>query len=73
MTNGKKLTKINLNAFLSYNLYSKLQKGADGKLEYSLITQNDGTTEARSNMGVFDEKIENNLEFVRKTVLEAEN
>ena len=72
MTNGKKLTKINLNAFLSYNLYSKVAKGADGKMEYSLITQNDGTTEARSVMGVFDDKIENNLEFVRKTVLEAE-
>lgn len=73
MTNGKKLTKINLNAFLAYNLYSKVIKGADGKMEYKLITQNDGTTEARSVMGVFEEKIDNNLEFVRKTVLEAEN
>jgi hypothetical protein len=73
MTNGKKLTKVNLSAFLSYNLYTKVNKGADGKMEYSLITQNDGTTEARSVMGVFDEKIENNLEYVRKTVLEAEN
>jgi hypothetical protein len=73
MTNGKKLTKINLNAFLSYNLYTKVEKGTDGKMNYSLITQNDGTTEARSNMGVFDDKIENNLEFVRKAVLEAEN
>jgi hypothetical protein len=42
-------------------------------MEYKLITQNDGTTEARSVMGVFEEKIDNNLEFVRKTVLEAEN
>lgn len=72
MTNGKKLTKVNLNAFLSYNLYSKVNKASDGKMEYSLITQSDGTTEARSLMGVFDEKIPNDLEVVRKTVLEAE-
>ncbi len=72
MTNGKKLSKINLNAFLAYNLYSKVHKGADGKMEYSLITQSDGTTEARSVMGVFPEKIDNNLEEVRKTVIEAE-
>lgn len=72
MTNGKKLTKVNLNAFLSYNLYSKVNKQSDGKMEYSLITQSDGTSEARSLMGVFDEKIPNDLEMVRKTVLEAE-
>mgnify|MGYP003509745892 FL=1 len=72
MTNGKKLTKVNLNAFLSYNLYSKVNKASDGKMEYSLITQSDGTTEARSLMGVFEEKIPNDLEVVRKTVLEAE-
>lgn len=72
MTNGKKLSKVNLNSFLAYNLYSKVHKGADGKMEYSLLTQSDGTTEARSNMDVFPEKIENNLEEVRKAVIAAE-
>jgi hypothetical protein len=72
MTNGKKLSKINLNAFLAYNLYTKVTKTPDNKFTYDLITQSDGTTEARSVMGVFDPKIENNLEVVRKSVLEAE-
>lgn len=73
MTNGKKLSKINLNAFLSYNLYTKVTKTPDNKFTYELLTQSDGTTEARSVMGVFEPKIENDLEFVRKSVLEAEN
>jgi len=72
MTNGKKLSKINLNSFLAYNLYSKVTKLPDNKFTYELITQSDGTIEARSNMGVFDTKIENNLEFVRKSVIDAE-
>lgn len=72
MTNGKKLSKINLNAFLAYNLYTKVTKTPDGKFTYELITQSDGTNEARSVMGVFDTKVDNNLEVVRKSVLEAE-
>ncbi len=72
MTNGKKLTKINLNAFLAYNLVTKVNRTPDGKTSYELITQSDGTTEARSVMGVFSTTIENNLEEVRKTILEAE-
>lgn len=72
MTNGKKLSKVNLNAFLAYNLYTRVTKGLDGKFSYQLITQSDGTTEARSVMGVFEPIINNDLNFVSKSVLEAE-
>lgn len=70
MTNGKKLSKVNLNAYLSYNLYTKTSKGPDGKFKYELVTQNDGTTEARAVMGVFDPIIDNNLEVVRTKILD---
>lgn len=73
MVNGKKLSKINLNAFLSYNLYTKISAGADGNFNYELITKSDGTNEARSVMDVFPSKIENNLENVRTAVIAAEN
>ena len=72
MTNRKKLTKINLNSFLSYNLYTKVTKQPDGKMIYELVTTSDGTTEARAVMGVFPPVIPNDLEEVRKAVLEAE-
>jgi predicted nucleotidyltransferase len=72
MVNGKKLSKINLNSFLTYNLYTKINKHADNTLEYSLVTSSDGTTEARSVMNVFEPVIDNNLERVRQSVIEAE-
>lgn len=72
MTNGKKLSKINLNALLAYNLYTKVERVGKEEPTYHLITRSDGTTEARAVMGVFPEKINNNLEEVRKTVLAAE-
>lgn len=72
MTNGKKLSKINLNAFLAYNLYARVNRTPDGKASYELVTQTDGTTEARSVMDVFPTIIENNLEEVRQQVLKAE-
>lgn len=72
MTNGKKLSKVNLNAFLAYNLYTKIERLGKDEPKYQLITRSDGTTEARSVMGVFPEIIPNDLEEVRKTVLAAE-
>lgn len=68
MTNGKKLSKLNLNSFLVYNLYSKVEYTPGKPATYTLVTQSDGTTEARSMMGVFEAEIENNLEVVRDTV-----
>lgn len=72
MTNGKKLTKINLNALLAYNLYTKVTRVGNEEPTYNLITRTDGTTEARAVMGVFPDVIPNNLEEVRKAVIAAE-
>lgn len=73
MTNGKKLSKLNLNSFLVYNLYTKVNYQPTGQVEYKLVTQSDGTTEARALMGVFEPEIENNLEAVRSSVMKAIN
>lgn len=74
MTNGKKLSKLNLNSHLRYNLYTEVVHNPIKEVnEYSLITQSDGTTEARSVMGVFESKrIPNDLEQVRLLIQEGE-
>lgn len=71
-TNGKKLTKINLNGMLRYNLYAEVKPIDPPKFEYSLRTQSNGYDEARSPMGVFDYIISNDLEEVRKQIIESE-
>ena len=72
MTNGKKMSKLNLNSFLVYNLYTKIEIDLDGKKKYLLETANDGTYEARAPMDVFEDIIENNLETVRLIIVENE-
>ena len=74
MTNGKKLSKLNLNSHLRYNLYTDVvYNPIKEESEYFLVTQSDGTTEARSVMGVFDtKKVPNDLEQVRLKILEGE-
>ncbi len=62
-TNGKKLTKINLNSFLTYNLYTKVTY-ENNQPKYELMTRSDGTTEARSMKGVFEDLIPNDLKYV---------
>lgn len=71
-TNGKKLTKINLNSFLTYNLYTKVTYDG-GEAKYELITVSDGTTEARAMKGVFEPVIPNDLKMVIDTIIEKEN
>lgn len=64
---GQKLTKLNMNGKLSYNLYTDVTVKSDGSREYWFITQNDGLTEARSVEGVLPLKMENDLgEVVHK-------
>ena len=58
--NGQKLTKLNLNSKISYNLYTKVEYTGDTP-EYFFITQSNGRTEARSTYGVLDYKMPNDL------------
>lgn len=70
---GKKLSKTNLNAHLNYNLYTVVTPtGVPGKYTYELRTNTDGTDEARSPMGMFEYTIPNDLEAVRKTIVDNE-
>lgn len=62
-TNGKKLTKMNLNGKLSYNLYTQVERDGEHS-QYYFITQSNGKTEARSVEGVLDYKIPNDLGLV---------
>ena len=59
-TVGQKLTKLNLNSKLAYNLYTQVER--DGKhAQYKFITQSDGTTEARSVDGVLEFEMDNDF------------
>lgn len=73
MTNGKKLSKLNLNGLLRYNLYTQVDQKPDGTTDYKLSTEGKGITEARAVMGVFPPVIPNDLEAVRKAIVEAEH
>lgn len=72
MTNGKKLSKLNLNSFLRYNLYTEVDQKPDGSANYLLSTEGKGVTEARAVMGVFEQTIPNDLEAIRQKIVEAE-
>lgn len=73
-TNGQKLTKLNLNSRLNYNLYTHVEHNPiTEKSEYKFVTQSNGKNEARSAHGVLDYKIPNDLELVRKAILESES
>jgi len=71
---GRKLSKTNLNAHLNYNLYSVVSPtGKPGEFKYELKTNTSGTDEARSPLGMFERVVPNDLEFVRKTIVESNN
>jgi len=70
---GKKLTKLNMSGKLNYNLYSHVLSLGEGRNEYMLITQSDGTNEARSTKGVLPYKMPNDLSEVVKLINEKDN
>lgn len=73
-TTGQKLTKLNMNGYLNYNLYTHVEHPDPGKTgEYYFITQSNGKTEARSAAGVLEYKMPNDLEEVRKRITESES
>lgn len=69
LTNGKKLNKIQLETKITTVLWAK-KAGEDGKNEHWFETKSNNNT-AKSPEGMFaDFKIPNDLELVRKTVVE---
>ena len=68
LTNGAKLTKLNLEGLTTYTLYTTVVKEADG-LKYYFETQTNGYNTARSPEGVFEEaRIPNDLNLVDKAI-----
>ena len=50
-------------------LYTKVEKGADGKMKYQFVTNNDGTVPAKSPVGMFDKLyIPNDLGYVTDAI-----
>lgn len=73
-TNGQKLTKLNLNSRLNYNLLTAVDHNPINETnEYFLITQSNGKNEARSAHGVLPYKMPNDLEKVRQAIVESES
>jgi hypothetical protein len=71
-TTGSKLTKLNIEGKLTYTFYTDVEPKGD-KLEYSFITQNDGSTTARSPEGAFEFRIDNDLQAVTERIRQFEN
>jgi hypothetical protein len=70
---GKALTRSNMSGKLNYNLYTTVEHHGEGDNEYFLITQTDGTTEARSTKGVLPYKMKNDLQLVSKLIRELDS
>lgn len=71
-TGGKKLSKLNLNGKINYNLYTHIEHAPNGQSKYFFLTQSDGINQARSTHGVLDYKIPNDLYAVCKAIREKD-
>ena len=62
-TVGKLLSeKVTLEGLFTYIFFTKVSEGDSGRMEYKLITNNDGTCIAKTSFGMFDDlEIDNDL------------
>jgi hypothetical protein len=69
-TVGKLLAeKVTLEGLFTYMFCTKIEEGEDGKMQYKLITNNDGKCLAKTPMGMFDElEIDNDLNEIIKAI-----
>lgn len=60
---------ITIEGLMDIILYADCEKGADGKMKYFYITNNDGVFPARSPIGMFEEeRIPNDLGLVADSI-----
>lgn len=60
---------LTLEGLFSVVLYTRVEKGADNKMKYSFVTNNDGTSPAKSPLGMFSSlTIPNDLGFVSQSI-----
>ena len=71
-TIGKLLSeKVTLEGLFTYIFFTKVEEGDDGKMQYKLITNNDGKCLAKTPMGMFEElEIDNDLNEILKIIKE---
>ena len=71
-TIGKLLSeKVTLEGLFTYIFYAKTEEGEDGKMQYKLVTNNDGRCLAKTPMGMFEElEIDNDLNEILKVIKE---
>lgn len=65
-TVGKLLSeKVTLEGLFTYIFFTKVSEGDSGKMEYKLITNNDGTCVAKTSFGMFEDlEIDNDLDKI---------
>lgn len=71
-TIGKLLSeKVTLEGLFTYIFFTKVKEGDDGKMQYKLVTNNDGKCLAKTPMGMFEElEIDNDLNEILKVIKE---
>ena len=69
-TVGKLLSeKVTLEGLFTYIFFTKVNEGDSGRMEYKLITNNDGSCVAKTSLGVFEDlEIDNDLDEIIKVI-----
>ena len=69
-TVGKLLAeKVTLEGLFTYIFFTRVSEGDDGRMQYKLLTNSDGTCVAKSSLGMFEEmEIDNDLKMSIETI-----
>lgn len=69
-TVGKLLAeKVTLEGLFTYIFFTKVSEGDNGRMQYKLLTNSDGTCVAKTSLGMFEElEIDNDLEEIIKVI-----
>jgi hypothetical protein len=58
----------------TYIFFTKVIEGSDGRMEYKLLTNSDGTCVAKTSLGMFEEmEIDNDLNEIIKVIDDYNN
>ena len=69
-TVGKLLSeKVTLEGLFTYIFFTKVSEGDDGRMQYKLITNSDGSCVAKTSLGMFEDlEIDNDLDNIIKVI-----
>ena len=70
-TVGKLLSeKVTLEGLFTYIFFTKVNEGDSGRMEYKLITNNNGSCVAKTSLGMFEDlEIDNDLDEIIKVII----